>query len=98
MRFQPVLIAMLTLSFAASIAAAAAPSAAPIDKWIKELCAEDFSTRRAAETSLQNAGDAAQGSLEKASQSTDPEIKLRASRLLSTRGVEPILQKMEAAA
>ncbi|HYF49785.1 MAG TPA: hypothetical protein VEJ63_10290 [Planctomycetota bacterium] len=83
------------LSFTSN--AADAPTAEQIEKWVKELGSEDFDLRRAAETSLRSAGDAAREPLEKAAASTDPEVKARAGRLVGALKTEPILKKMEAA-
>lgn len=98
MRQLSAIVALFALLCIASAHAEDAPSAETIDRWIKELGAEDFATRRAAETSLKNAGDAAQPALAKAADSPDAEIKLRAGRLVSVNKVEPTLKKMEAAA
>jgi tetratricopeptide (TPR) repeat protein len=62
--------------------ALAAPTAEDIAKAIEDLSAPEFDTRQAATELLFQAGEAAEAVLTKATKSTDPEVRTRASALL----------------
>ena len=68
--------------------ASSAPSTEQLDKWASELGADDFNVREEAQKNLAAAGQAAVPALKKAAKSKDPEMRVRAERLLAplTRG------------
>ncbi len=75
-------IGILAAAMLLARAAAAAPTAEEIAKAIEELSAAEFDVRQAATETLWQAGSAAEAVLEKASKSTDPEVRTRAGALL----------------
>jgi hypothetical protein len=57
-----------------------------VDELIKQLAADDFNTREAAEAELEALGKPAAAKLEKAAESDDPETRMRAKKLLRKIG------------
>ena len=58
------------------------PSAAQIQKWVKQLGDEDFKVREEATRDLIKAGEAALDAVTKATESKDPEVKQRALMII----------------
>ena len=58
------------------------PSPESLKQWVQELGANDFQTREAAEAALIRAGSASASLLKPLVHSNDPELHLRASRIL----------------
>ena len=69
----------------------AAPTGDEIDRWVKQLGADDFAARQAATDALWQAGPAALVALTEAARSDDPEVRFRAKAVLDKvrSGVRP---------
>jgi tetratricopeptide (TPR) repeat protein len=72
----------LLLAFLASPLAFTAPTPEQIASWVRDLGADDFRTREDATRKLEEAGQAAEAALERASHDDDPEVVRRARALL----------------
>jgi len=65
---------------------APAPSAEQLEQWARDLGSDDFQEREEAQKNLAAAGEAAVPALKRAAKSDDPEVRLRAERLLAPLG------------
>jgi len=79
---QPGMADLLLFLLVLCLSGFAAPTDDEISRAVRELGAADFKTREQATTLLRSAGKAAERALEQASQSDDPEVSVRARRLL----------------
>lgn len=76
---------------------APAPSSeADVQQWIKDLGADDFKLRAAAEDNLRKGGDVARTALQKALPSNDAEVQSRGSRVLAFLKSEPLVKQIAA--
>jgi hypothetical protein len=76
-------LAVLPLAGVAGETKVPAPSAEQLERWARDLGSDDFQLREEAQKNLAAAGEAAVPALKKAAKSDDPEVRLRAERLLA---------------